>query len=27
LSTIGLLPLGLAVFVFPTLWTTGELAF
>lgn len=27
LSTIGLLPLGLALFVFPILWTTGELAF
>jgi len=26
-SSIGLVPLGLALFAFPTLWTTGELAF
>ena len=26
-SSIGLVPLGLALFVFPILWTTGELAF
>ena len=26
-ARIGLLPLGLALFVFPTMWDTGEAAF
>lgn len=26
-TTIGLVPLGLALFVFPTVWTAGEVAF
>ncbi|MDQ6909604.1 MAG: hypothetical protein M3Z84_02280 [Actinomycetota bacterium] len=27
ISRVGLVPLGLALFVFPTLWNTGKVAF